>query len=81
MIRFPSLDELLERRHFDRESIALCVWWHLGFKLSLRAPVEMMAELGLSIVHTTIMPSVRHYAPEFGCPWNRFAQRAGFKAS
>jgi hypothetical protein len=43
----------------------LCVRWCLRFKLSLRDPVEMMAERGLSMAHTTIMRWVQRYAPEF----------------
>ncbi len=55
MASFSSLDELFEGRHFDREIIVLCVRWYLRFKLSLRDLVEMMAERGLSMAHTTIM--------------------------
>jgi transposase-like protein len=39
--------------------------------------MEMMAERGLSLVHTTIMRWVHHYAPEFEHPWNRSARPAG----
>ena len=60
-----GLAELFEGRHFDREVIVLCVRWYLCFKLSFRDLVEMMAERGLSMVHTTIMRWVHHYAPEF----------------
>ena len=52
MARFLALDELFEGRHFDREVIVLCVRWYLRFKLSYRDLVEMMAERGLSLVHT-----------------------------
>jgi len=51
---------LFAGRHFDREVILLCVRWYLRFKLSLRDLVEMMAERGLSLAHTTIMRWVRH---------------------
>ena len=77
MARFLSLDELFEGRHFDREVIVLCVRWYLRFKLSFRDLVEMMAERGLSLVHTTIMRWVHHYAPEFERRWNRFARPVG----
>ena len=77
MARFLGLEELFEGRHFDREVIVLCVRWYLRFKLSFRDLVEMMAERGLSIAHTTIMRWVHHYAPEFERRWNRFAQPAG----
>jgi transposase-like protein len=77
MARFLGLDELFECRHFDREIIVLCVRWYLRFKLSFRDLVEMMAERGLSLVHTTIMRWVHHYAPEFERRWNRFARPTG----
>ena len=50
-----GMKELLAGRHFDREIIVLCVRWYLRCKLSLRDLVEMMAERGLDIAHTTIM--------------------------
>jgi len=77
MARFLGLDELFEGRHFNREIIVLCVRWYLRFKLSFRDLVEMMAERGLSLVHTTIMRWVHYYAPEFERRWNRFARPAG----
>jgi hypothetical protein len=55
---------LFEGRHFDREVIILCVRWYLRFKLSLRDLVEVMAERGLSMAHTTIMcctPTTVHF--------------------
>ena len=77
MAQFLSLDELFEGRHFDCEIIVLCVRWYLRFKLSFRDLVEMMAERGLSMAHTTIMRWVNHYAPEFERRWNRFARPVG----
>jgi transposase-like protein len=76
MAGFLGLDELFEGRHSDRETIVLCVRWYLRFKLSFRDLVEMMAECGLSLAHTTIMRWVHHYAPEFERRWNGFAQPA-----
>jgi transposase-like protein len=77
MAGFVSFDGLFAGRHFDREIIILCVRWYLRFKLSFLDLVEMMAERGLPLAHTTIMRWVRHYAPEFERRWNRFARRAG----
>jgi transposase-like protein len=77
MAGLPGVDELFEGRHFDREIIVLCVRWYLRFKLSFRDLVEMMAERGLSMAHTTIMRWVHHYVPEFERRWNRFARPAG----
>ncbi|MCP1121238.1 IS6 family transposase [Robbsia andropogonis] len=70
-------DGLFDRRHFDREIIILCVRWHLRYKLSLRDLVEMMAERGLSLAHTTIMRWVKRFTPEFVKCWSHIAIRAG----
>ena len=77
MAGFLSLDELFKGRHFDREVVVLCVRWYLRFKLSYRDLVEMMAERGLPLAHTTIMRWVHSYVPEFERRWNRFARPAG----
>ena len=72
-----GVKDLFKGRHFDREVIILCVRWYLRFKLSLRDLVEMMAERGLSMAHTTIMRWVQHFAPEFEKRWRRIAQAVG----
>jgi transposase-like protein len=77
MGQLKSMQELFEGRHFDREVIILCVRWYLRFKLSLRDLVEMMAERGLSMAHTTIMRWVQHYTPEFEKRWKPFARAVG----
>ncbi|MBT2326712.1 IS6 family transposase [Variovorax paradoxus] len=71
------MDDLFKGRHFEREIIVLCVRWYLRFKLSLRDLVEMMAERGLALAHTTIMRWVQRFVPEFEKRWNRFARKAG----
>jgi transposase-like protein len=76
MAGFLGVGELFEGRHFNQEVIILCVRWYLRFKLSYRDLLEMMAERGLSLVHTTVMRWVHHYAPEFARRWNRFARPA-----
>ena len=81
MDKLKSVQELFEGRHFDREVIILCVRWYLRFKLSLRDLVEMMAERGLSMAHTTILRWVQRYAPEFAKRWRRFARAVGRSAS
>jgi transposase-like protein len=72
-----SVDELFKGRHFDREIIVLCVRWYLRYKPSFRDLVEMMAERGLSLAHTTIMRWVQRYVPEFEKRWNRFSRQVG----
>jgi transposase-like protein len=75
--KLARLTELFAGRHFDREVIILCVRWYLRFKLSLRDLVEMMAERGLSLAHTTIMRWVQRYTPEFEKRWHRYALAVG----
>ena len=77
MSKLKSLDGLFAGRHFDRDVIILCVRWYLRYKLSLRDLVEMMAERGLSLAHTTILRWVQRYTPEFVKRWNRLATAAG----
>lgn len=72
MGKLRSITELFAGRHFDREVIILCVRWYLRYKLSFRDLVEMMAERGLHLAHTTILRWVRRYAPEFVKHWDRF---------
>src|ERR1700684_4559373 len=74
LVGMLSLDELFKGRHFDREIIVLCVRWYLRYKLSFRDLVEMMAERGLSLAHTTIMRWIQRYVPEFERRWNRFVR-------
>jgi transposase-like protein len=72
-----SIDALFKGRHFDQEIIIVCVRWYLRFKLSFRDLVEMMAERGVALAHTTIMRWVQRYVPEFEKRWNRFACKVG----
>jgi transposase-like protein len=58
-----TVEEPFKGRHFDREVVILCVRWYLRFKLRLRDLVEMMAERGLSMAHTTIMRWVDDPSP------------------
>ena len=71
------MDDLFKGRQFDRDIIILCLRWYLRFKLSFRDLVEMMAERGISLAHTTIMRWIARYVPEFEKRWNRFARRVG----
>jgi transposase-like protein len=59
-----SAPELFKGRHFDREIIVLCVRWYLTFKLSSRDLVQMMAERGILLAHTTILRWVQRYVPQ-----------------
>jgi transposase-like protein len=75
--KLSSMEELFAGRHFDREVIILCVRWYLRYKLSFRDLVEMMAERGLHLAHTTILRWVQRYTPEFVKRWDRFGRMVG----
>ena len=68
---------MFKGRHFDRQVIILCVRWYLSFKLSSRDLVEMMAERGIELAHTTILRWVQRYVPEFEKRWSRYARTVG----
>ena len=69
MSELSRKEELFAGLHFDREVIILCVRWYLRYKLSFRDLVEMMAERGLHLAHTTILRWVQRYTPEFVKRW------------
>jgi transposase-like protein len=75
--QWEGCEGMFAGRHFDREVILLCVRWYLRYKLSLRDLVEMMAERGLELAHTTIMRWVQRYVPEFEKSWARYSRKVG----
>src|SRR4051794_858016 len=77
MVEPNSARELFKGRHFDQEVIILCVRWYLTFKLSSRDLVQMMAERGIALTHTTILRWVQRYVPEFEKRWSRYALPVG----
>jgi len=77
MIEPASAQDLFKGRHFDQEIIVLCVRWYLTFKLSSRDLVQMMAERGIALAHTTILRWVQRYVPEFEKRWRRYALPVG----
>ena len=72
-----SARELFKGRHFDHEIIVFCVRWYLTFKLSSRDLVQMMAERGIVLAHTTILRWVQRYVPDFEKRWNHYARPVG----
>jgi transposase-like protein len=70
-------EHLFKRRHFDRLVIILCVRWYVRYKLSYRDLVELMAERGLTIAHTTIMRWVVRFVPVLAQRWQRYALPVG----
>ena len=77
MADLPSAQELFKGRHIDREIIILCVRWYLTFKLSSRDLVQMMAERGIALAHTTILRWIQRYVPEFEKRWQAYAHPVG----
>src|ERR1700731_514124 len=72
-----SAQDLFKGRHFDQEIIILRVRWYITFKLSFRDLVQMMAERGITLSHTTILRWVQQYVPEFEKRWSRYARPVG----
>ncbi len=72
-----STQDLFRGRHFDQEIIILCIRWYLTFKLSSRDLVQMMAERGIALAHTTILRWVQRYVPDFEKRWNQYARAVG----
>jgi hypothetical protein len=71
------LEKLFKGRHFERDIIVLCMRWQLSYKLSSRDLVEIMAERGLAVSHTTIMRWVQRFVPAFKQRWNHYARMTG----
>lgn len=73
----PHSPSLFRGRHFDHTVIILCVRWYITYKLSYRDLVEIMAERGVSVSHTTILRWVQHFVPELEKLWHHYARPAG----
>jgi transposase-like protein len=56
---------------------SLCIRWYLTFKLSSRDLVQIMAERGIALAHTSILRWVQRYVPEFEKRWSRYARPVG----
>jgi transposase-like protein len=67
-------DPIYRGRRFNPEIIELCVRWYLAYKLSYRDLVEMLAERGVAVSHTTIFRWVQRYVPEFERRWSQYAK-------
>ena len=76
MTEQTSAQDLFKGRHFDQEISVLCIRWYLTFKLSSRDLVQMMAERGIALAHTTILRWVQPYVPEFEKRWSLYARKA-----
>jgi DNA-binding MarR family transcriptional regulator len=62
MTKAVARDPIYRRRRFQSEIIELCVRWYLTYRLSYRDLVEMMAERGVIVAHSTILSPVLYEA-------------------
>ncbi len=78
MTQLPSpTSSLFTGRHFDRLLIIQAVRWYITYKLSYRDVCELMAERGVTLVHTTVMRWVQCYVPVFEKQWKKYARPVG----
>ena len=74
----PIIRDPIYRKHlFDAGIITLCVRWYISYKLSYRDLVEMMAERGIDVAHSTMLRWVTRFVPEFEKRWDRYRRRVG----
>jgi transposase-like protein len=76
----PESSSLFKGRHFDSSIIILCLRWYIIYKLSYRDLRDMMAERGIDLAHTTILPGVQRYIPEFEKQWQRYLRPIGLSS-
>lgn len=50
---------------FDADISTLCVRWSVSYRLTYRDLVEMMAERGVQVAHTTILRWTLRFIPEY----------------
>jgi transposase-like protein len=67
-------DPIYRQRRFPAETIETCVRWYITYRLSYRDLVDMMAEQGVVVSHTTILRWVQRYVPEYEARWGRYAR-------
>lgn len=77
MPRSRHADAAFRYRHFEQDSIVLCVRWYISYRLSYRDLVEIMAERGVTVAPSTIYRWVQRFVPEFETPTARESARRG----
>jgi transposase-like protein len=55
MTKQIARDPIYRKRAFDADIMELCVRWYITYRLSYRDLVEMMAERGVKVAHSTIL--------------------------
>jgi transposase-like protein len=68
---------IFKGRHFNHLLIIQAVRWYITYKLSFRDICSLMAERGVTLVHTTVMRWVQHYVPVFEKRWKKYARTVG----
>src|SRR5262245_25608604 len=63
---------LFKGRHFNHLLIIQAVRWYITYKLSYRDVCDLMAERGVTVVHTTVMRWVQRYVPVFEKKWKKY---------
>ena len=64
MTQLPSeKPELFKGRHFNHLLIIQAVRWYVTYKLSYRDVCDLMAERGVTVVHTTVLRWVQCFVP------------------
>jgi transposase-like protein len=69
--------ELFKGRHFNHLLIIHAVRWYVTYKLSYRDVCDLMAERGVTIVHTTVLRWVQCFVPAFEKKWKIYACTVG----
>src|SRR5215470_15588064 len=69
--------ELFKGRHFNHILIIQAVRWYVTYKLSYRDVCDLMAERGVTIVHTTVLRWVQCFVPAFEKKWKNYACPVG----
>ena len=78
MTQPPSdISTLFKGRHFNYILIIQAVRWYITFKLSYRDICSLMAERGVTLVHTTVLRWVQRYVPLFEKKWKKYARPVG----
>ena len=67
-------DPIYRQRVFNADIIELCVRWYITYRLSYRDLVEMMAERGVKVAHSTILRWVTRYV-ESHFAWDAWSIR------
>ena len=57
--------EIFKGRHFNHLLIIQAVRWYVTYKLSYRDVCDLMAERGVTVVHTTVLRLVQCFVPVF----------------